>query len=356
MVDRKYINESIEHSVSVNNISNIILDNITVTTVTDDYDLLVKCSDNRATRAGEGAELHLANDPDGVEVPLRHLQDMGYDENGNHIGYLADITYPSGFRIDYVNGVLVDGDGKEYPMGFDDNFRVDGNGNMTHVREGSANGLFKYQWDEMNRGDRSNVIKFASAMKRNSLVEPLRELDRDGYDVQRRSGISEAMATGGRPVGNLALSQRVMDGMIRSNDWGRVDRQDLVVGQQISKSDLSFNDFIKIKPSPSSMVTETSVGFLNDKSLVVRDSVTGDTRSVNGKVNNWDNTYKIYTLITNGDGTRGVYLGYPQNVKASAWDNSGNPLNELDLASNQRFEKVLVDKANGIIIQRPVNG
>ena len=52
---------------------------------------------------------------------------------------------------------------------------------------------------------------------------------------------------------------------------------------------------------------------------------------------------------------KGIYVGYPQNVKAGSWDNSGNPLNELDLLPNQQFEKVLVDKANGIIIQRPVN-
>jgi hypothetical protein len=99
----------------------------------------------------------------------------------------------------------------------------------------------------------------------------------------------------------------------------------------------------------------TSVGFLNDSSIHVHDRVTGDVRSLNGKVNNWDNTWKVYTCITQGDGTHAMYLGYAQNVHDGVVDNSGNPLNGLTFGSGQGFKTVLCDKENGVVIQVPVN-
>ena len=347
MVDKKVIDENINYSASVTRISNVIRENIIIH---EDGklqgDLLVKCGNNRATRAGENAEIHFADDPDGEKVPLRRLQDMGYNEKGEHLGYIADISYPNGTRIDFYNGTITDENGDVYPMGFYDNFRTDSQGNMNHITKGSANGLFKYQWQEMNNDDKRFVVELSSLVKRPSLMNTLHEITKDMGDISNVTSAS-AIQRGfdeSTPLGKLMLAHRQV-GFLNNQDvdWMNVDRQNLTVGQQVSKSDMTVRDFTRIHDS-SNTFTETSVGFLNDKGLVVRDSVTGDSRSVNGKVNNWDNTYKIYTLITQADGTKGIYMGYPQNVQAGSWDNSGNPLNELDLLPNQKFEKVLVDK------------
>ena len=58
-----------------------------------------------------------------VCVPLRHLQDKGYNSNGEHLGYIGRIDYPDGTNIDYVNGTLTI-DGMTYQMGFDDNYKT----------------------------------------------------------------------------------------------------------------------------------------------------------------------------------------------------------------------------------------
>lgn len=356
MVDKKVIDENINYSASVTRISNVIRENIIIHEDGNlQGDLLVKCGNNRATRAGENAEIHFADDPDGEKVPLRRLQDMGYNEKGEHLGYIADISYPNGTKIDFYNGTITDENGDVYPMGFYDNFRTDGQGNMNHVTKGSANGLFKYQWQEMDNDSKRFVVDFSSLVKRPSLMNAVHRISKDVDDMTRRSSIQRGFDES-TPLGKLMLAHRRVGIMANGNgnEWMNVDRQNLTVGQQVSKSDMTVRDFTRIHDK-SNTFTETSVGFLNDKSLVVKDTMTGDSRSVNGKVNNWDNTYKIYTLITQSDGTKGIYVGYPQNVKAGSWDNSGNPLNELDLLPNQQFEKVLVDKANGIIIQRPVN-
>ena len=349
MVDKKQINNSISYSVSVNKISNIIRDNIRISN-DESLDLLEKCGDNRATRAGENAVVHMADAPDGVQVPLRHLQDKGYTEDGEHLGYVADIEYQNGVRIDYVNGYIRDENGVVHQMGFDDNFRSDGNGKLVHNPKGSANGMFKFQWQSMSADERRELVTVASLLKRPSLVNTIRELRDSGklgsVDVENPNS----------PLGKLlSFSQRLVNGEFDGKDWTRIDVANFVVGEQVSKSDLSYRDVHNLRTVNGGGALETSVGMLNDKSLVVRNPMTGESRSVNGRVNNWDNTYKVYTLVETGSGAQGVYMGYPQNVKAGVWDNSGNPLNELDLLPNQHFEKVVVDKANGVIVQRIVS-
>ena len=134
----------------------------------------------------------------------------------------------------------------------------------------------------------------------------------------------------------------------------RADVSSIVTGQQISRKDMSMRDAIRINSSSDSPVS-TSVGRLNDKLINVKDSVSGRVHSTTGEVNNWDNTWKIYTCVTAGDGTHAMYLGYPQNVKAKVWDNSANKYNDLTYFGGQKFRRLLVDKENGVIIQVPVN-
>lgn len=307
---------------------------------------VVKCSSNSATKAGDGANVHMADDHDGVRVPLRRLQHKGFDEEGNDLGYIADISYPNGTIIDYYNGSIhLEGFGDEfdgdYPMGFFDNYR-DGD----HVTRGSANGLFKQQWKDLSRDDRAFLLNYLPLMKRGSLVRQLKALEEEGIDVNDATFQSYL---GDTPLGKLVRGKSRMDEVIGHT---LSDGQGLVVGEQVEK--MNSIEGRRINYS-SDDLTSTSVGFLNDKTLSVRDSVTGDSRSVNGKVNNWDNTTKVYTLIRQGDGTHALYLGYGQNVVEGAFDNSGNPHNELTFGGGQRFRRLLVDVENNVVIQVPVN-
>ena len=341
MVDKSNIQENIEKAILKKEVSDII---------SKRFVEVVKCSDNSATHAGEGAIVTMAGD-EGVYVPKRHLQHKGYSDDGEDLGYIGSIEYPNAdISIDYVHGVIRRGD-EEFQMGFDDNYRTDDYGNTNHILKGSANGLFKYQWTEGNRNTRRFSMYYSSLLRDGSVVRLMEELDRAGVNLDSRSAKNDAV----NPKLQALLVNRVQfERSVMTNDNFRADRSNLVVGEQISDKDVSSREFIKINQSKNTP-TNTSVGRLNDSTLNVRDSVTGDSRSINGRNNNWDNTYKVYTLISQGDGTHAMYLGYPQNVKDGAWDNSGNPQNGLSFVQGQRFKTILVDKTNGVRIQVPVN-
>ena len=336
MVDKDDIGNVLEYVLLRKSIEDVIVKELEV----------IKCSNNSATRAGDGAMVHMADDPDGVKVPLRRLQHKGFDEDGNDLGYIADISYPNGTRIDYYNGTIhlegfgddLDGD---FPMGFYDNYR-----NGDHVTRGSANGLFKQQWLDLDKDDRGFLVNYLPLMKRGSLARQVKMLEDEGVDFDDATFQSYL---GDTPLGKYISGKSQMDEVIGRN---LADGQNLVVGEQVER--LDYRETRRINSS-SDDLTSTSVGFLNDKTLTVRDSVTGDSRSVNGKVNNWDNTTKVYTIIRQGDGTHALYLGYGQNVVDGAFDNSGNPHNELTFGGGQRFKKVLVDTENNVVIQVPVN-
>ena len=160
MVGIEEISNSLEKTILKNEISDII---------EKSFLEVVKCTDNSATRRGEGAEIHMANDPDGMKVPKRLLQHKGFDDDGNDLGYIADISYPDGTKIDYYNGKITL-DGKDYDMSMLDNYTVDSNGNMNHKLKGSANGIFKRQWTESNKEERRFALNYSSLLGNGGLV------------------------------------------------------------------------------------------------------------------------------------------------------------------------------------------
>ena len=114
---------------------NIMVDNKIIEKVFDDAItkhklILLKCHPNSVTRRGEGAVVTMT-EPDGERVPLRHLQDKGYNSKGEHLGYIGRIDYPDGTSINFVDGSLTI-DGMSYQMGFDDNYKTV-NGNVQHI-------------------------------------------------------------------------------------------------------------------------------------------------------------------------------------------------------------------------------
>lgn len=334
MVKLEDINDSLEKSIVKDIVAKRIVE-------------VVKCTDNSATKAGTGGKVHLANDPDGERVPKRRLQHKGFDENGNDLGYIADIKYPNGNEINYYEGTITY-NGETFQMGFFDNYRDDG----THITEGSANGEFKYQWQEADMNERRTAVRFGTLLRDGTAVRLMEEMEKEGLDFNRHSTKASAMNTNPR-IGGLVTGKNVFDNLIKSDSF-RADNRNLVTGEMISKSDTTLLDMTRINYSKESF-TNQSVGLLNDSTLHAHNTVTGETRSINGKVNNWDNSWKVYSLITQGDGTHAVYLGYPQNVGSGAWDNSGNPLNGISYAGGQKFKRVLVDKENGVVFQVPVN-
>lgn len=334
MVNLEDINESLDKTILKDIVAKRIVE-------------VVKCTDNSATKAGDGGVVHMANDPDGERVPKRRLQHKGFDENGNDLGYIADIKYPNGNEINYYEGTITL-DGETYQMGFFDNFDEHGN----HITKGSANGEFKYQWQQASDSEKRKAVRYSTLLRDGTAVRLMEEMERQGLDFDRWSTKSTAMNTNPR-IGALVVGKYQLDKLI-GGDAFRADNRNLVTGEQISKSDTTLLDMTRINSSKG-IPTNQSVGMLNDSTLHAHNTVTGETRSLNGKVNNWDNTWKVYTLITQGDGTHAMYLGYPQNVGVGAWDNSGNPLNGITYASNQHFKRVMVDKENGIVVQVPVN-
>lgn len=309
--------------------------------------VIVKCKENSTTRRGQGAKVTLTGN-EGEPVPTRHLQDKGYDDKGNHLGYIARIDYPDGTNINYVDGTLTI-DGKTYQMGFEDNFRTV-NGNIQHDPKGSANGLFKQQKKDIlnttnGKKEWKRVRDYGSLMKRSTISRQLDDLIKKGVEINSHDVKGKYNGT---PLGKLIQGFTSMDNLASRTNC---DYKDIVVGEQVRF--VNAGERRTITTSNPNM-TSTSVGFLNDKKLNVHNPVTGETRSVDGENHNWDNSYKIYTVINQGSGAKGVYLGYAQNEKIGAWDNSGNPHNELVLPSNQPMKKLLVDEANGIIIQTPV--
>ena len=346
MVDKNKITESIERSILRYDIENIVVKKFVE---------LIKCSSSSATRAGEGAVVHMADDPDGLPVPKRHLQHKGFSEDGEDLGYIADISYPSGFKIDYYHGLITLPSGESFQMGFDDNYKLDANGNYVHDKKGSAEDMFDYQYKEASSGrsgDRQFLLRVGQYFKSGSLQRAMMEMDKRGVNLDRRSVKAESLAT--NPRLGKALIDRPLMASVRGMDFTRVDGANIAVGMQLADRDISSLDANHIG-TRSNVPMSSSVGFLNDKTINARNSVTGEVRSLTGHVNNWDNTWKVYTVVSEGDGTHGLYLGYPQNVKAGSWDNSGNPYNDLTFVQGQQFNKLLVDKKNRVIIQAPDN-
>ena len=344
MVTLDKIDESIEKSILKKELTDIIVKGVVE---------VVKCSTNSATENGEGAKIHMADDPDGVRVPNRLLQHKGFDEDGNDLGYIADIKYPSGFTIDYYGGKITFPDGTEFRQDFLDNYKTDSNGNVVHDKKGSAEEALDYQFKEADVRERRMLVKTGSVLKSGSVQNLMKDIH-DAHGDESGSLYGDLARNVSNP--KLRDAFEVYQYMFRHGNEPSMllDRESMVTGTQISRRDMNMKDAIRINSS-SEVPLSSSAGRLNDKTINVRSDVTDDVRSLNGEVNNWDNTWKIYTCVTQGDGTHAMYLGYPQNVKAGAWDNSGNMYNDVTYFPNQKFKRVLVDKSNGVIIQVPVN-
>ena len=326
-------------------VDNNIIEKVVDDAISKSKLLIVKCHENSATLRGKGANVTLAT-PDGERVPLRHLQDKGYDSNGNHLGYISRIDYPDGTSINFLEGTLTI-NGVTNRMGFDDNYKTV-NGNIQHDPKGSANELFKQQRKDIlnqpnGKKNWQHVLNYSPLMKRGKINKELNDLLRKGEDIHSLQEQYKNTA-----LGKLIDGFDEMDNIARNT---RCDYENIVVGQQVAS--ININDRRRINDNTGANMTSTSVGFLNDKTLMSHNKITGETRSLDGNNYNWDNTYKVYTVINQGSGATGVYLGYAQNEKIKAWDNSGNSHNELTLPSNQDMTKLLVDEENKIIIQTP---
>lgn len=347
MVDKASIDENISKAILRKELEDI---------VTKSFLEVVKCTDNSATKNGEGAEMTMAKGggtPDNM-LPKRLTQHKGYDEDGNDLGYIEKIEYPSGFTIDYVGGKITFPDGREFDQSFLDNNKKDSNGNLMHDKMGTNNAerTFDYQFKEAEGGSprsaQSMMVQIGELFKGGSSQNLMEQAKKNGIPLAQLSRES----TNPR-VKKLYESWQWM--MRHKGDENlRADVTSYVAGRQISVSDMNMRDATRINSTLNGMES-SSVGRLNDKTINATDSVTGDTRSINGKVNNWDNTWKVYTCVSEGDGTHAMYLGYPQNAKAGVTDNSGNVYNDMTFFEGQNMKRVMVDKTNHVIIQVPVN-
>ena len=348
MVSKEFINESLEKSILKTDVQKL---------VEKRFIEVVKC-DNSATHNGANGKVHMANDPDGVEVPKRLLQHKGFDEDGNDLGYIADITYPSGFKIDYFGGKILFPNGEEFSQDVLDNFKTDRFGNVVHDKKGSAEEMLSYQYKEADGGNprstRGRLLQAGKLFHSGAIQNLMNDIVHNHTDNEGNLNAELIKRSMDNPIMRETMELYKWMLIHKNDDSMLLDRNSIVTGTQISKKDMNMYDATKINVS-SPVPLSASVGRLNDKTINVKNDITGETRSLTGQVNNWDNTWKVYTCITQADGTHAMYLGYPQNVNAGAWDNSGNMYNDVTYFPNQNFKKLLVDKENGIIIQVPNN-
>lgn len=84
--------------------------------------------------------------------------------------------------------------------------------------------------------------------------------------------------------------------------------------------------------------TSTSVGGITSRQI-----------NTFGEKEDWDATWKTVTLIDKGGGATGMFFGNVlKRQRGGDWEA------EVNFAPNQKFERILIDEKNRIIVQKPV--
>ena len=334
MVKIENINETLEKTILRKELTDIIEKGIVT---------VVKC--NKAHTAGEDPIIHETGAV-GEQVPLRHLFDKGYDDDGNHLGYITDITYPNsdGVSIDFVNGTATY-NGQEYRVHFDRNYNRNGS---EKNEEFNPTYFFKEQWVNATPLERQTLFRMANAMGSPSLSRAIEEIVKSGVDLNRWSTKEKYVGT---PLENMVLDQVAFDSLLR--DMSIDNKANFMCSEQRQRR--GFDMLHKYVSNP--LPTTASVGRVSDKTINVHDKVTGDVRSLTGHNNNITNTVTTFKLIPMDSGTNGAYLGYAQNVKQGLTNDryGGNILDEIAFRGGQKWERVVIDPVNNFVVEIPVN-
>lgn len=179
------------------------------------------------------------------------------------------------------------------------------------------------------------------------------EFDDDGTPHQMNKYVLEKFADKFASYDGMRLNENLRKGLGLPSD-SNIDKKqyelfvDFEKNNTIDDTDYSTfrvqtnlhnNDSIDKKFVSDDAHLSTSVGA--NKDLLTSQFVHGDDTD--------GNYWQIFTVVDKGSGTKGAFLGNSlKNIRGGDYES------EVNFAPKQRFERLLIDENNKVIIQKPV--
>ena len=279
-------------------------------------DAIVKCKNSSylARKIGNSVQhnLNFFDEKDGVKMDI---ETFTYD-NGMSITLIHNLDYQ-----DY-------GDGKTYQEEWWDIGELNDNGVKYTMLDDQSYDFFEYQKDYIIKNYGKDGWDFFS--KYANVYASYEGMNLNGFlrGVINKEDINNN-------DGEFYISDFLMDNHERFVDMLKnipADNKSFMSCRVVSK--LHNNDSISKKIVSDKGHTSTSLNENEDYYSTFADT---------------DGCWKIFTIVNEGSGVNAGFLGSAiQDIDGYDWER------EVNFAPDQKFERLVIDEENGIIIQKPI--